>query len=210
VSGLPERARVLLDFWFGPPEDPLRLSHRQIWFRSTPAFDAAVRSGFAADHERAVAGALAAWEGAAASALALVLLLDQVPRNIYRSTARAFASDAEALAIAERALARGFDRRVPPAWRLFFYLPFEHSENLADQRRGIALIAALPPAPGRPPDAHMSRRHLEIIERFGRFPHRNAILGRPSTPEESAFLQADGHRFGQPTQSEEDKRKATI
>ena len=198
MSALPERARALLDFWFGPPQDPLRLHHRQIWFRSTPQFDAAVRQGFAADHERAVAGALAAWEEAAESALALVVLLDQVPRNIFRSTRRAFASDAPALATAERALARGFDTRVPSAWRLFFYLPFEHSEALADQRRGIALIAALPPAAGRPPDAHMSRRHLEIIERFGRFPHRNAILGRASTAEEIAFLEADDHRFGQP------------
>ena len=198
MTALPERARALLDFWFGPPVDPLRLHHRQIWFRSTPEFDEAVRRGFAADHEQAAAGALADWEAAADSALALVMLLDQVPRNIFRSTRRAFASDAQALIAAERALARGLDMRVAPAWRLFFYLPFEHSEALADQRRGIALIEALPPAPGRPPDAHTSRLHLEIIERFGRFPHRNAILGRPSTAAEIAFLEANEQRFGQP------------
>jgi uncharacterized protein (DUF924 family) len=127
------------------------------------------------------------------------MLLDQVPRHIFRSTPRVWASDHLALAAANRALARGFDRHVPPAWRLFFYLPFEHSEILADQRRALDLILAIPPVPGRPGDGKMTRLHLEIIERFGRFPHRNAILGRPSTPEELAFLTECEHRFGQPT-----------
>jgi uncharacterized protein (DUF924 family) len=195
---LPERARALFDFWFGPPEDPERLHHRQIWFRSTPEFDAAVRSGFAADHEAAVAGSLADWEASAASALALVILLDQVPRNIFRSTPRAFASDPLALETTSLALARSFDLAVPAAWRLFFYLPFEHSERLDDQQRGIALLRALPPVPGRHEGSQMSLRHLEIIERFGRFPHRNAILGRESTPEEQAFLDECDLRFGQP------------
>lgn len=198
IEPLPDRARALLDFWFGAPGDPERLHHRQIWFRSTSEFDAAVRGNFAADHEAAVAGALAAWEAAPLSALALVMLLDQVPRNIFRSTARAFASDGLALAATNRALDRGFDRRVPDAWRMFFYLPFEHSESVADQRRGLDLLLALPPVPGRPGDGHMTRLHLEIVERFGRFPHRNAILGRASTPEEAAFLAECEHRFGQP------------
>ena len=125
------------------------------------------------------------------------MLLDQVPRNIFRSTPRAFASDPQALATTWRALARGFDHAVPPAWRLFFYLPFEHSENLADQRHGIALLEALPPVQGRPGDGKMSRLHLEIIERFGRFPHRNPILGRRSTAAEIVFLTELEHRFGQ-------------
>ncbi|MGA8380591.1 MAG: DUF924 family protein [Stellaceae bacterium] len=198
ISALPIRARALFDFWFGPAEHPQRLHHRPIWFRSTPEFDAAVREGFLADHELAVAGALSDWEAGAESALALVMLLDQVPRNIFRSTKRAFASDAQALATTRRALARGFDQQVPAAWRLFFYLPFEHSEVLADQERGLALLEALPPAPGRPSEAHMSRRHLEIIERFGRFPHRNPILGRESTAAELAFLDESDWRFGQP------------
>lgn len=198
TAELPERARAFLDFWFGPPGDPQRLHHRQIWFRSTPEFDAAVRANFAADYEMAVAGTLAAWENTPAAALALVMLLDQVPRNIFRSTPRAFASDAQALATTDRALDRGFDLQVPPAWRMFFYLPFEHSERLADQQRGLELLLALPPVEGRPNDGHMSRLHLEIVERFGRFPHRNAILGRPSTPEELAFLEECEHRFGQP------------
>lgn len=194
----PPRACALIDFWFGPPGDPARRHHRQIWFRSTPEFDAAVRERFAADHEAAVAGRLADWEAAAESALALVMLLDQVPRNIFRSTPRAFASDALALAATNRALAHGFDRAVPAAWRVFFYLPFEHSEMLADQERGIALLKALPPVEGRAGDGHMSRRHLDIIARFGRFPHRNPILGRVSTAEELAFLDECDLRFGQP------------
>lgn len=200
ATDLPERACALLDFWFGANNDPSRLHHRQVWFRSTPEFDEAVRQGFAADHHRAVAGALADWERSAESALALVMLLDQVPRNIFRSTPRAFASDHLALAATNRALTQGFDLAVPPAWRLFFYLPFEHSERLADQERGIALLEALPPAQGRPGDGRMSRLHLEIIERFGRFPHRNPILGRASTAEELAFLEECVHRFGQPSE----------
>ncbi len=198
-GGLPERAGAWLDFWFGPPDHPERFHHKQIWFRSTPEFDAAVRAGFAADHEAAVAGVLAHWEEVPETALAQVMLLDQVPRNIFRSTPRAFASDPLALAATNLALARGFDQAVPPAWRPFFYLPLEHSEALADQQRGLDLLLALPPVPGRPGDGHMTRLHLEIIERFGRFPHRNAILGRPSTEEEIAFLAECEHRFGQPT-----------
>ena len=198
LTSLPARAKAFFDFWFGPPEDPERFHHRQIWFRGTPEFDAAVRDGFAADHELAVAGQLAAWEEAPLSALARVMLLDQVPRNIFRSTPRAFAADPLALAAASRALARGFDQAVPAAWRLFFYLPFEHSEVLADQQRGLDLLLAVPPVPGRNSDGKMTRLHLEIIERFGRFPHRNAILGRESTEEEQAFLVEFDHRFGQP------------
>jgi len=197
-AGLPDRARALLDFWFGAPGDPERLQHRQIWFRSTPEFDEAVRRGFAQDREKAAAGALRDWEAAAESALALVMLLDQAPRNMFRSTPRAFASDPLALATTNRALASGFDLAVPAAWRLFFYLPYEHSERLADQQRGIALLEALPPVQGRPGEGRMSRLHLEIIERFGRFPHRNPILGRASTAEELAFLEECDLRFGQP------------
>lgn len=198
TSCLPARARALLDFWFGAPGDPERFHHKQLWFRSTQEFDDAVRADFAADHELALAGVYAAWEEAPLSALALVMLLDQVPRNIFRSTSRAFASDHLALAATNHALARGFDEAVPAAWRLFFYLPLEHSEVLADQQRGLDLLLALPPVEGRPGDGHMTRLHLEIIARFGRFPHRNAILGRESTEEELTFLIECEHRFGQP------------
>ena len=197
-----EQAQQFLDFWFGPSSDPERFHHRQIWFRGTPEFDAAVRERFAPDHEAAVAGHYAAWEEAPESALALVMLLDQVPRNIFRSTPRAFASDLLALATTRRAMARGFDQHVPAAWRVFFYLPFEHSEVLEHQQCGLDLLLALPPVPGRNIDPHMSRLHLEIIDRFGRFPHRNPILGRASTAEELIFLEECEHRFGQPAPME--------
>jgi uncharacterized protein (DUF924 family) len=186
---LPNRAKALLDFWFGPTADPGREQHREIWFKSTEEFDAAVRREFLTDYEAAVAGALQSWEDSAQGALALVLLLDQMPRNIFRGTPRAYAADAAARVVADRALARGFDRQVPPAWRFFFYMPFHHSEDLADQQRSVGLFNTLP----RNPDRRASLRryglpYVEVIERFGRFPHRNEILGRQSTPAEIAFL----------------------
>ena len=149
-----------------------------------------LRELFLADYERAAAGRLADWEAAPESTLALVLLLDQIPRNIFRATPRCYASDAMARAVAERAMARGFDRQMAPAWRLFLYMPLHHSENLADQQRATALVASLPDR--RDPEHGENRRYglpyVDVIERFGRFPHRNAILGRESTPEELAFL----------------------
>jgi uncharacterized protein (DUF924 family) len=192
-GGVPERAQVLLDFWFGPPGDPERENHRQIWFKSTPEHDDRLRELFLADYERAAAGALAAWEAAPESTLALVLLLDQIPRNIFRATPRAYATDPAACAAADRALARGFDAALPPAWRKFFYMPFHHSEDLADQRRARALAESLPddrdPDPERGGNRRYGRPYIDVIERFGRFPHRNAILGRASTPEEIAFME---------------------
>jgi uncharacterized protein (DUF924 family) len=189
VVTLPDRATALLDFWFGPPGDPGREQHREIWFRSNAEFDAALGREFLADYEAGAAGALLSWEAEAEGALALVLLLDQVPRNIFRDTPRAYVTDAAARATAVRALEGGFDQMVPPAWRLFFYMPFHHSENFIDQQRSVALFNALP----RNPDRGGSLRrygcpYIEIIERFGRFPHRNEILGRPSSPAEIAFM----------------------
>jgi uncharacterized protein (DUF924 family) len=186
---IPDRATALLDFWFGLPGDPAREQHREIWFKSTEDFDAVLRRKFLADYEVAAAGALSPWEGTAEGALALVLLLDQVPRNIFRGTPRAYVTDAAACATADRALERGFDQMVPPAWRLFFYMPFHHSESFVDQQRSVALFNALP----RNPDRGGSLRrygcpYIEVIERFGRFPHRNDILGRQSTVAEIAFM----------------------
>ena len=193
-GAVPERAQVLLDFWFGPLGDPEREQHRQIWFRSTAEHDARLRDLFLADYERAASGALEAWEAAPESALALLLLLDQIPRNIFRATPRAYASDPAAHAAADRALARGFDAALPPAWRKFFYMPFHHSEDLADQRRAEALSESLPKERNPDPERGGLRRYghpyVDVIERFGRFPHRNAILGRVSTPEEIAFMEA--------------------
>jgi len=186
---LPERAKALLDAWFGPPDDPGRERQREIWFKSTAEFDAALRRDFLADYEAAATGALRAWKALPEGALALVLLLDQIPRNIFRGTPRAYITDAAARAAADRALEQGFDRRVPLAWRLFFYMPFHHSEDLADQRRSVALFNALPRNPDRRGSLRRyGRPYAEVIERFGRFPHRNEILGRESTPDEIAFL----------------------
>lgn len=187
---LPERVRALFDAWFGPPGDPGRERHREIWFKSTAEFDAALRDAFLADYKAGAAGELREWEASPEGALALVLLLDQIPRNIFRDTPRAYAADAAACSVADRALERGFDELIPPAWRLFFYMPFHHSEDLADQRRSVALFDTLP----RNPDRRGALRrygcpYIEVIERFGRFPHRNAILGRESTPDEIAFLE---------------------
>ena len=185
----PDRAKSLLDFWFGPEADPDREQPRPIWFKSTDEFDAALRREFLADSEAAAGGSLRSWEASPEGALALLLLLDQVPRNIFRGSPSAYATDAAARDAADRALDRGFDHLVPPAWRFFFYMPFHHSENLADQRRSLALFNALP----RNPDRGGSLRrygcaYIEVIERFGRFPHRNEILGRVSTPAEIAFM----------------------
>jgi uncharacterized protein (DUF924 family) len=188
-TGLPDRATALLEGWFGPPGDPDRERQREIWFKSTPEFDASLRDTFLADYEAAAAGGSASWEALPEGALALVVLLDQIPRNIFRGTPRAYATDAAARAAADRALERGFDRLVPLVWRRFFYMPYHHSENLEDQQRSLALFEAV-----RDPDRKGSLRryglpYIEVIERFGRFPHRNAILGRESTPEEIAFLE---------------------
>lgn len=190
IDKLPGRAQALLDFWFGAPDDPDRERHRDIWFHGTEEFDAALRREFLADYEAVIAGELRDWEASAEGALALILLLDQIPRNIFRGTPRTYDADAAARAVADRALARHFDQMVPPAWRLFFYMPLHHSEDIADQRRSAALSEALPRNPDRR-GAHRryGQSYVEVIERFGRFPHRNEILGRISTPEEIAFLE---------------------
>jgi uncharacterized protein (DUF924 family) len=186
---IPARAQALIDFWFGAPGDPERECHRDIWFKSTPEHDLVLRRQLLGDYEQAAAGALASWEAAPQSALALLLLLDQIPRNIFRGTPLAYATDAGARAAADRAMAKGFDTMLPAAWRKFFYMPLHHSENADDQRRSIELLQAVPHDPARTENIRYAGRYLEIIERFGRFPHRNGVLGRVSTPEELAFLE---------------------
>jgi uncharacterized protein (DUF924 family) len=173
------QAKDIVGFW--------RDAGMEQWFAKDAAFDAEVRNRFLPAHEAAASGALDGWTMEAEGALALQILLDQVPRNAFRDSARMFATDAKARALADAALALGHDQAIDPALRLFFYLPFEHSENLADQQRAVALITPL--------GGELLRYaliHLEVIERFGRFPHRNAVLGRTSTPEELAFLAEGG------------------
>lgn len=157
------------------------------WFAKDEAFDALFRQRFEAAHEAAAAGRLPAWEETAEGTLALLILLDQFPRNAYRGTPRMFASDTQALQLAKHAVERGFPRSVEPGLRGFFYLPFSHSESLADQQRAVELNADT--------DAkwlHFARIHREVIDRFGRFPHRNAILGRATTQAEQRFLDEGG------------------
>jgi uncharacterized protein (DUF924 family) len=184
----PRRAQTLLEFWFGAPDDPARDRWRSVWFKTDPAFDAALCERFGADQERAAAGDYDGWIVAPDTALALVLLLDQLPRNLYRGTAAAYATDAKARQMARAALERGHDQVLAPVRRLFLYLPFEHSEDLADQALSVRLFEALPPVPGADEILWYVQRHYEIIARFGRFPHRNATLGRASTAAELDFL----------------------
>jgi uncharacterized protein (DUF924 family) len=158
------------------------------WFKKDAAFDAEIKKCFLATHEAAAAGKLADWEATPIGALALTILLDQFPRNMFRDDARAYATDALALDVVERAIARGFDKEVDKELHSFFYVPFMHSETLADQERGIALYLAEDNADG----AKWAKLHADIVRRFGRFPHRNKVLGRATTPQEQAFLDGGG------------------
>jgi uncharacterized protein (DUF924 family) len=180
------RVNEILRFWFGDGSDP---RHERRWFVPDPAFDETCRTGYLADHERAAAGELDGWRESARGALALILLLDQFPRNMFRGAPRSFATDARALATARGAIARGFDLALPPIQRSFVYMPFEHSESLAAQEESMRLFERLA-AEHSEMTGHVeyARQHLEVIRRFGRFPYRNAVLGRASTPAEMEFL----------------------
>jgi uncharacterized protein (DUF924 family) len=160
----------------------------QKWFKKLAAFDEAIRLKFEPVHHAAARGEYDAWAASAEGALALLILLDQFPRNLYRHSAHAFATDPKARSIAMAAVEKGFDRQVEPALRNFFYLPFEHSEDLTDQDYGLALCAEA----GDPDSLKWAGIHREIIARFGRFPHRNAALGRATTPPEQQFLDDGG------------------
>jgi uncharacterized protein (DUF924 family) len=190
---MPAAATEVLAYWFGAA--PSLDERRALWFGKNPAADAEIRRRFEALHQTALAGSLDAWLAAPDSALAMIVALDQFPRNMYRDTPAAFAADAKALACARQALALGHDRRLLPVQRLFLYLPFEHSEDLAEQRRSVKLFAALDDEAGLGDVFDYALRHYCVIQRFGRFPHRNVILRRQSTAEEMAFLELPGSRF---------------
>ncbi len=178
AAALPSAADVVA-FW--------RAAGPDRWFDKDTAFDNKIRRRFFKLHEAAAAGKLAAWEANAEGALALLILLDQFPRNMFRGQPRAFATDPLALAVASRAILNGFDGAVP-GMRGFFYLPFEHSEDLADQEKAVAFYKAAGDADG----VKWAEIHADIIRRFGRFPHRNAVLGRITAPEEQKFLDQGG------------------
>ncbi|MFO1364568.1 MAG: DUF924 family protein [Burkholderiales bacterium] len=185
----------VLEFWFGAPHAPDFGRPRPAWFKRSDAFDAAIRDRFLATHEAAAAGALDGWGARPLGALALVLTLDQFPRNLFRGDPRAFAADARALALARDIVARGFDAALLPVQRWFAYLPFEHAEDLAAQRESLRLFERIAGATGGAGTFTYALRHYAVIARFGRFPHRNAVLGRASTPAELEFLRQPGSSF---------------
>ncbi|NCC21735.1 MAG: DUF924 domain-containing protein [Alphaproteobacteria bacterium] len=169
----------VLHFWFEE-------THPSQWFQKNEAFDRAVRERFRVAVDMARDGLCNHWQDDADGALALCLVLDQFPRNMFRGSARAFETDDKALAVARHALSRGFDRILPPIRRRFLYLPFEHSESMDDQEKAVALFAAMKDED--PVGYDYALRHRDVIKQFGRFPHRNAVLGRKSTPGEKAYL----------------------
>jgi uncharacterized protein (DUF924 family) len=170
----------VLAFWRAAGEDK--------WFEKDDAFDRAIRDDFLATYEAAAAGTLNAWERTPEGALALIIVLDQFPRNLFRNDARAFAADPLALAVTKRAIASGFDQKIEHELIPFLYMPLMHSENLADQLRCVDLFRDY----GNENNLKFAEIHRDIIERFGRFPHRNRVLGRATTPQEQAFLDSGG------------------
>lgn len=176
----------VIDFWTsaGP----------KAWFRGDPAFDEAVRARLGPAHLSASRGELEDWSRTSDGALALVLLLDQAPRNIYRGSAHAFASDGLARVVAARAIDAGFDRAAPPDLQVFFYLPFGHAEDMAAQAQALALFEAHAARTGDAGYLRYAKVRSDVIARFGRFPHRNLVLGRTATPEETTFLVDRGFR----------------
>jgi uncharacterized protein (DUF924 family) len=186
----------VLEFWFGPASQRAGMRPRDAWFRKDPAFDQAIRERFGPTIEAALQGALPGWDDTPEDTLAQILLLDQFTRNAWRDTPRAFAGDARALALARRLGDRGDDLRLAPMLRWFVYMPFEHAEDLAVQDESVRLFTALAQAaPGFEGPLDYALRHRDVIRRFGRFPHRNAILGRDSSPEERAYLSQPGAGF---------------
>lgn len=197
----------LLDFWFGPLDEAglCAKTRRQALFRADPAFDAALSERFGADVEAALQGDRDSWAQSPRGRAALVLLLDQLPRNLFRGAPKAFAGDARALAHARAAIAAGDDRALPTEMRAFLYVPFEHAEALDAQYEGVTLLTALRDEQPEDSEAwsavdgyvHHARAHAALIETFGRFPHRNEVLERTSTPDELEHLAKDGRTFGQ-------------
>ena len=179
----PTAANVLA-FWF-------EQSTPQQWFAKDDAFDAAIRARFAALNEAAARGELWRWRVDAPGRLAEIIVLDQFSRNLHRGSARAFAQDTTALVLAQELVAQGLDMRLPVAQRAFAYLPYMHSESAVVQQESLRLYTAL----AQPGNLHFAHQHADIVARFGRYPHRNAALGRASTAEELAFLQQPGSAF---------------
>ena len=193
-----EAIAQIFTFWFGDPQakGATYADRRKLWFGKNSAVDDEIRDRFLPWYQQAATGELDEWQEFPFGALALLLLLDQFSRNLFRDTPQAFATDPQALAIAESSIAHGFDRAVPPLMRMFFYLPLEHSEDRVRQQRSIELFTQLQAEERELADVlDYAQKHKDVIDRFGRFPHRNRILGRASTIEEQEFLQQPGSSF---------------
>ncbi|MCX9157315.1 DUF924 domain-containing protein [Niveibacterium sp. 24ML] len=189
-------AHAVLDFWFLPRHDPAHGEARKEWFSKDAGFDAQIARRFGSVIEGALDGAFREWAAEPEGALAYILVLDQFTRNVFRDTARAFAGDRLALAAAEALVADGDDKRLSPAMRVFAYLPFEHAESVAHQDRAVTLFGLLAAQwPQAAPYLDYARRHRDVILRFGRFPHRNAQLGRATTEVERHYLAQPGAGF---------------
>jgi len=196
MSKLPDAAQRVLDFWFGAPGSPEHGTQRELWFRKDDRVDADIAQRFGTLIESALAGELDDWATIPPSALARIVLLDQFTRNVFRATPRAFAGDAAALAAARSMVAARQDQVLLPVQRAFVYMPFEHAEALEAQDEALRLFDELARvAPELAGFRDYAQRHRDIIARFGRFPHRNAVLGRESTAEEIAFLREPGSGF---------------
>ena len=196
TDSVPADARAVLDFWFGDPTSSTYGSNRVEWFRKDPAFDASIRDRFGALIERGLRGELEAWAATPPGALAQVIVLDQFTRNVFRDTPRAFAGDARALNAARAMVGSRQDEELPTFQRAFVYLPFEHAEGIEMQDEAVRLYARLVALDAEQASGlDYAERHRAIIERFRRFPHRNRILGRQSTPEEIEFLKTPGSGF---------------
>ena len=198
-----DQAERVLSFWFGPPGSAAEVAGRQskLWFGKSPANDQAVIEHFSATLVAATSGQLDRWADTPRGRLALVIVLDQFPHHIHRDRPQAFATDPQALALSLAALATGEDRLLAPIERVFLYLPLEHAESLAMQERSVTLYEQLAGEAAADERAlfdgflDYARKHRDVVARFGHFPHRNAILGRPSTADELEFLKQPGSRF---------------
>lgn len=189
-----ETPEAILDFWFGAPDSREHGCSRDMWFQKSITFDSELRARFGDAVDAAVSGDFDTWRGPR-QALARVLLLDQLTRNCYRDTVRAFAGDALAQALARITIDAGADSTLIPVERWFLYMPIVHAESLAAQERSVALFTQLAEQTGLEEPLPWAKRHADVVRRFGRFPHRNAILDRQSTPEEARFLTTQGSRF---------------
>jgi uncharacterized protein (DUF924 family) len=188
----------ILRFWFGTPhpEASQYATRRRLWFSKKPKLDQDIRDRFASVYEQAASGELDHWQRSPHSCLALLIVLDQFSRNMFRDTPKAFAADAKALFIAKAAIEQGLDQVLEPIQRIFMYLPLEHSENLEDQLQSVSCFRDLVAIEPQLFDVFdYALRHYKVIKQFGRFPHRNGILGRETTLEEAKFLQQPGSSF---------------